>query len=705
MGFTVQVHRHRQGLGTPELLGRIMRLHKANFAGLTSPGQQSEMKLILAGAWPPLKPLPVFKYETAEYRATIDFDRKRGEWVCRKTSLPSNQVQELRGGLREITMALPHGESEMFTEGAEQAEQELEKDAHRRLQAMHDWRENFENGARYFELREYLSETQQAELDDSLRLSLTARQLQFNSKNVANVFDDLSIAGGRFATLIEFAQRNKAKQGAKPPALSEGAVLEAERGMDHEEQSLRTTSPEFRPILSSDDSFVKDQETREASASADEFPALSIKDVFPEQDQAPVAEQAVHTSSQRFDIEMTEIADADSPSLAEDPQREGRPQQGEHPHQEERRSAAFAKFAERIRMVQSSANRIESWSSRLPALELSTFKVALFALPLLFAAVAFAVGLAVGRGPLGKRLQDAPKSIPAVDAKSPALPNQAYESHSRTTAPPVARSDDSAGANRLSEAPPSEENSKESTRGSEYLAGARPPESHSSSTIEAKPSAKPELDSERSAEIGPTVRIVSPPPGSGLARSSKAAGAIGKEPRSSSAYRLTSTIGAPPHVPGPSTVLVSVPRRGGHPFRVNFPKKTIAATSSFAMASQLSVLVAPEPGPVAQESARLEAGELVSFVWPRYARPADRYGSAETIRVRATIGQLGQVQEVKFLSGSASLLPPTMRAIRQWHYKPTLLDKRPVQAQQDVTIEFRPPLYSSRVSTPHPAHN
>ena len=64
------------------------------------------MKSILAGAWPPLKPLPVFKYETVDYRATIDFDRRRGEWVCRKTSLPSNKVQELRGGLREITMQL-----------------------------------------------------------------------------------------------------------------------------------------------------------------------------------------------------------------------------------------------------------------------------------------------------------------------------------------------------------------------------------------------------------------------------------------------------------------------------------------------------------------------------------------------------------------------------------------------------------------------
>jgi outer membrane biosynthesis protein TonB len=136
------------------------------------------------------------------------------------------------------------------------------------------------------------------------------------------------------------------------------------------------------------------------------------------------------------------------------------------------------------------------------------------------------------------------------------------------------------------------------------------------------------------------------------------------------------------------------------------PEKPIAASSSFAMTSQLSVLVSPELGPApAHKPARLEAGELVSYVWPRYPRPGDRYGSAETITVRTTIGQLGQVLEIKLVSGSISLLPATMSAIRLWRYKPTLLNKRPVQAQQDVTIEFRPPQYLSHVPTQHPSHN
>ena len=663
------------------------------------------MKSILAGTWPPLKPLPVFRYETVEYRATIDFDKKRGEWVCRKTSLPSNKVQELRGGLREITLALPHGEEEMLIEGAEPQEQELEKDTNRRLQAIHDWRDNYESGARYLELRDLLSESQRGELDDSLRLSLTARQLQFNPKNVANVFDDLAIAGGRFAALIEFAKQNKLKQGIDPQAHAEGAVLEVEPAIEHDEQSQAVSSREFALVPddndnsaavheNSNDPVVGDEEAAHRCAGAEDFPALSIKDVFPEQEQAPLAQRPAHIPSQQFEIEPSEIGDPDSPSLVEPP-----------PRQEGPRSPAFAGFAAQARPGQSSAALIEAASSRFHALKISTFQVNVFAILLLFAVTSFIVGLTVGRGPLGKRLREAPKSLLTADAKPPALPDPADESTSRTPPPTVASSDDSAGAKGPDDATPSEEKFEESPRVSDS-AEARSTDSVSSPAIESKPSAKPEVEPEHSGAIGPVVRNGPPPASSKLVRPPKAVRPISRAPKSYVPYKLSSTIGAAPHLPRASTILVTVPGQESQPIRVRFPEKTIAATSSVAMTSQLSVLVSPEPAPsVAHRPARLEAGDLVSFGWPSYPRPDGRYRLAETIRVRATIGQLGQVLEVKFLSGSVSLLPVTTQTIRQWRYRPTLLDNRPVQAEQDVTIEFRPPQYSSQVSTQHSSHN
>jgi len=637
-----------------------MRLSKPNIAGLTSPLQRAEMKSILAGTWPPLKPLPVFKYETFEYRASIDFDRRRGEWVCRKTSLASNKVQELRGGLREITMALPHCDADTLTDDEEQEErqeQESEKDTNRRLRAIQEWRENYQNGALYFELRDHLSESQRTELDDSLRLSLTARQLQFSSKNTANVFDDLCKAGGRFAALIEFAKRNKP-----------GTALVQEEG----------AAPEAEPAI-------------EPCPDPDDLMAVSTKDVFPEQGQVGSAEWMGHTAPQQFEIETSEIVDADSSSAVE------------HPHQEEYPPPSFSDFVAQVRKGLSCADRIAGSSSRPLAVEMSVFQVAVFIFLSLFAVMAFTVGLTVGRGRLARQLPEALKSMFALDAKLPIPPNQADQSNTRTPTPPVASSDDSAATKALDSGTPHEERPKESTSDSESFAEARSTGSNSPSATEPKPSAEPEANSERGATTRPNERNLSPPANSKAVRSPEAVGPISAARRRPAPYRLTPALGAAPHATKPLVILVG---RGNQPFRVRFPEKAIAATSSFAMTSQLSVLVSPKPGPsVAYKPARLETGELVSFVWPRYPRPRDRHGLAETIRVRATIGQLGQVLEVTFLSGSLSLFPATMRAVRQWRYGPTLLDKRPVQAQQEVTIEFRPPQYSVQVSTRNSSHN
>jgi periplasmic protein TonB len=636
-----------------------MSLSKANIAGPASGRQQSEMKSILTGTWPPLKPLPVFKYETAAYRATIDFDKLRGEWVCRKTSFPSNMVQELRGGLREITMALPNGEAEMFAEGSEQAEQELEKDTNRRLQAIHDWREHSESGARYFELRGYLSESQRAETDDSLRLSLTARQLQFNAKNVAYVFDALSAAGGRFATLIEFAKRNKAKLVTAPKVQAERTIHEAESAIDHDNFSPEVSHRESVPVISDNIPFVRDQEATKACA--EEPSALSIKNVLLEQEPSFLADRVEHTASQEFEIEAPEILDEDSAPLVGQSYLEGR------------HSRASSDFATEARMDKSSNDSTGGSSSRLRRLEISAFQVTAFALLFLFTVAALTIGLTPGRGSLVRQLLGASKATSAMDASSPTPPRQADEPASHTPTPLPA-------------------SSNESTRTSKLDSGAK--------TIESKVAAKPTVTSEQGTAIGP---IVSPPAISNAAPSPKAVVPRSTATRKPTPYGETRTAGTPPHLSRPSTILVNVPIRGSRPFRVSFPEKAVAATSFLAITSQLSILLIPALHPIeADKPARLEAGQLVSLALPRYPKQGDRYGGAEVIRVRATIEPLGQVRDVKFLSGSISLLPATIRAIRQWRYRPTLLDKRPIQAQQDLTIEFRPSQYSSQAPELHP---
>ena len=765
---------------------------KPNVAGLTSQVQQDEMRLILAGLWPPLKPLPVFKYGTDEYRAEIHFDRTRGEWVCRKTSLPSNKVEELRGRLTEMTMALPHSQAEVFTEAveAEPQEQELENEANRRLQAILEWRENYGNGALYSELQDYLSESQQDEIYDSIRMTLTARQLQFNSKNVEFVFDALWNARGRLATLIEMAQRNKAEREADVQVPRYEAMFPSES--THAKHTITVDGIKLQqwplpiPAGSHSDAghsvigsaaeistrdFPQSLEASFPSERARHFVPEPIKTSIPELSESPIAESVedfIPTTLENFPTEL-------------------------------------------IGSVSPVAREILN---------------AIFVL--LFAVIGFTVGLTVGRGPLGRSLRDTQKSILAADATSPAPPNRPGETTSPTSTPPAvdtfdtlavnppspeteearpestsaqslnARpadsvirvrptglssavtsrshidSDHSSGANKLDDTPPSEEKSKEGISDSDPSVKVSSTDSNSSPTTETKTEASPE----RRGSTRLIARSVPPPATAEQAHSTVAGGPIpgarrnrallttkpvsaatlksssqtpslkhpypavavglvrsaprnvahltvkpvtgtapkpsvvatkhnrpavtegpkGAAPGNLAPRKVTPATGATSQPSPPSAILVTAPPKGSKSFRLTLPEKPIAASSSFAITSQLSVLVYPEAGhSVAHQPARLQAGELVSYVWPRYPSPGDRYGSTETVKVRAIIGQLGQVLDVKLVRGSISLLPASMSAIRQWRYHPTLLNDKPVQAQQDITIEFQPPKYLSHL--------
>jgi hypothetical protein len=886
---------------------------KPNVAGLTSQVQQAEMKVILAGRWPPLKPLPVFKYGTDEYRAEIHFDSTRGEWVCRKTSFPSNKVQDLRGGLIEMTMALPHGQPEVFTEAvaAEQQEQELENEAHRRHQAMLEWREKFENGARYSKLQNYLSESQQDEIHDSIRMTLTARQLQFNPKNVEFIFVALWKAGGRLATIIEVAQRKKAEQEADTQAQAESDALEAERQVPVEtihptpdrRLHMRTapaslayvmfgdtnggivlnisetgmavavadlvvvgdylrririqlpssrqdieisaqivwlaeskkgaglrfvdltadarnqisnwiasekSAPEFEqlPELLRDDQSleISSRKSRrtfgnppvsggEAAARygemfpsesictthtipADEiklqrgpvqFPATTptdsgvtmsgsaaeisigdvpqsqeatftpehVKNILPEpiktfvpelsEDLKPEsAESVLPTTLENFPTEpigslsLDEVQSSSAELIASASTRASHFVAREilgaspvslvaGPQKKKQYHTAGSSFGSQVRAdkVESSTDRIGDSPSQLFASEISAKKGFGFRVgALVFLVIGFTVGFTVGLNtpavpPEAEESRSGSQSAQSADARPadsatlvrPTGPSSAVTSRSHID------SDNSSAASTLDHTALSEEKTKEGTRDAESFAKVPSTDSNSSPTIESKPSAKPESSPGRIASTGLIARNAPPPASPKPANSPKAVSRISDAPRRPAPRRVTSATGAAPHPSPPSAILVSAPTKGNKSFRLTFPEKPIAASSSFAMSSQLSVLDPPESGPAAaHKPARVQAGELVSYVWPRYSRPGNRHGSSETVKVRATIGQLGQVLDIKFVNGSLSLLPATMSAIRRWRYKPTLLNGRPVQAQQDVTIEFRPPQYLSRVS-------
>jgi TonB family protein len=84
-------------------------------------------------------------------------------------------------------------------------------------------------------------------------------------------------------------------------------------------------------------------------------------------------------------------------------------------------------------------------------------------------------------------------------------------------------------------------------------------------------------------------------------------------------------------------------------------------------------------------------GLLVRKVSPSYPANAMRMRIEGSVQLLATISKDGNIAQIKVLSGDAQLTRAATDAVKQWKYKPYLLNGEPVDIQTQVTINFRLP--------------
>ncbi len=82
------------------------------------------------------------------------------------------------------------------------------------------------------------------------------------------------------------------------------------------------------------------------------------------------------------------------------------------------------------------------------------------------------------------------------------------------------------------------------------------------------------------------------------------------------------------------------------------------------------------------------AGALIYRVDPFYPQIGRAIHLSGTVRLRAIIAIGGSVQSLEVLSGSPILARAAVAAVRQWRYRPTLLNGRPVEVETYVTVNF-----------------
>ena len=79
---------------------------------------------------------------------------------------------------------------------------------------------------------------------------------------------------------------------------------------------------------------------------------------------------------------------------------------------------------------------------------------------------------------------------------------------------------------------------------------------------------------------------------------------------------------------------------------------------------------------------------MIKKVTPTYPPLAKQARIQGTVRFNAVIGKDGTIQNLTVVSGHPLLVPAATDAVKQWVYKPTLLNGEPVEVITQIDVNF-----------------
>src|SRR6266853_2521284 len=108
---------------------------------------------------------------------------------------------------------------------------------------------------------------------------------------------------------------------------------------------------------------------------------------------------------------------------------------------------------------------------------------------------------------------------------------------------------------------------------------------------------------------------------------------------------------------------------------------------STGSAPVLAKTPAPTPKRI-RVPARIAEANLVYDVAPKYPPEAGRAQIEGTVVLLAVIAKDGTVEDVRVKSGLSVLAQAAVEAVKQWRYRPYLLNGEPVEVDSQITINF-----------------
>lgn len=82
------------------------------------------------------------------------------------------------------------------------------------------------------------------------------------------------------------------------------------------------------------------------------------------------------------------------------------------------------------------------------------------------------------------------------------------------------------------------------------------------------------------------------------------------------------------------------------------------------------------------------AGMLIHKVDPEYPRLAKAARISGIVTLKATISKKGEILDLHVECGPAILQEPSLKAVREWKYRPYLLRGEPVEVQTTIKVTF-----------------
>ena len=141
----------------------------------------------------------------------------------------------------------------------------------------------------------------------------------------------------------------------------------------------------------------------------------------------------------------------------------------------------------------------------------------------------------------------------------------------------------------------------------------------------------------------------------------------------------------PPPMPGAGGGVI-----GGVPGGI--PGGQIGGVIGGIVNSTSSLKYVPKLQPLTSQRVRISQGVtnglLIHKVEPPYPTIAKAARIQGDVVLKAIIDKEGNIVNLQLMSGHPMLVPAALDAVRQWHYRPYLLNGQPVEVETTITVIF-----------------